>query len=578
MVSRYRFSLFFHSLVFCLALIPNVWAGHALASPLHFPDAVAEIQAGRDGLPLWVTPSGWTPLGQQLLKAISLAETEGLDSADYHYPRLEPFASTVAAPGYTQQQLRQSHAQLEELLTDAYLKYALDLAGHQAHTVELPEKWVHDAPFGDVLPDLIRGLMAEEVNTELDRFRPRSPAYQNLCQALRQERARLNEESPAYLSDGPALKLGLVSSRVFQLRETLRFWGDMNAPTLSLLPLPDLIKASTFDRPLARVVKKFQARHGLEADGIVGSRTLVALNRSPQQRVAQIRLNLERLRWMPRDLGDKYIQVNIPDFSLAVFQDEKRIFATKAIVGMPKRPTPILSAKIASLVVNPYWNVPQKLAREDLLPKVRKDPEYLIKKQFNVYENWVPGAPALDLNLMDWESIQPWDMAYKFQQNPGPHNPLGRVKFMFSNPFSVFLHDTNSKGGFNRTQRTLSSGCIRVEKPLELANILMNTEEGSSSAETQFEELIASGENRYLRLAEKVPVHLMYLTSWVDEKGVLNFREDIYGYDSPMMMALNRSVPEDNEEMLASAEKGDEESRPATVRFTNSELVLYPHE
>ncbi len=193
-------------------------------------------------------------------------------------------------------------------------------------------------------------------------------------------------------------------------------------------------------------------------------------------------------------------------------------------------------------------------------------------------ENWVPGAPALDLNLMDWESIQPGDMAYKFQQNPGPQNPLGKVKFIFANPFSVFIHDTNSKGGFNRSKRTLSSGCVRVEKPLELANLLMNTEESPSSPSTQFEEWLESGENGYLRLNESVPVHLMYLTSWVDDFGVLNFREDIYGYDSPMMMALESEGSKENEEMLARAETELEEQQPDAPRFTNSELDLYPHE
>lgn len=522
---------------------------------LRFPDTVARIQDGRSGKPLWVTHEGWTPQGIQLLSLICSCRDEGLVATDYHSRTLEPYAGGVVAPTYTRRVLKKISPVLEELLMDAYLGLAVDLSGGRVGGQDLPEKWIKQERTQAILDKLASLLMAGDIPLEgdlgLDRYRPAHLQYDKLREALAAEITRLSRPDPAPLEEGPVLKPGQRDRRVLVLRRRLDFWAKEVASIPAGPGLTDLMAACLFDERLARAVKSYQDRQGLVPDGIVGPQTLAALNQSPEDRLASIRLNLERMRWLPRDLGPVYVQVNIPDFRLTVMGEGRELFSTRAIVGRVQRPTPILSGNISSLVVNPFWNVPQKLAREDILPRVQDDPSYLIEHRYNVYENWVPGAPVLDPLQLDWLEIQPWDLAYKFQQNPGPGNPLGKVKFMFTNPFSVYLHDTNHRKQFSHSQRSLSSGCVRVEKPLELAQLLMGLEDPADVADGRLSELLEANENGRIALSRPVPVHFMYLTCWVDQWGVLQFRNDVYGYDTPQLAALEKHQPGEGEGWLA---------------------------
>ncbi|MBE0567311.1 MAG: L,D-transpeptidase family protein, partial [Krumholzibacteria bacterium] len=291
-----------------------------------------------------------------------------------------------------------------------------------------------------------------------------------------------------------------------------------------------------YDPALAAAVGAFQRRHGLAADGIIGPQTLAALNVPADQRALQVTLNLERWRWLPREPGPRHLLVNIPDFSLALVEDGVPTLTMRAVVGRPDRPTPVVSGLMQWLVINPGWSVPQKLAREDLLPKLAADPGYLLDRGFRVYADWRPGAAEIDPAGVDWRAIDPLHLGFKFFQAPGPRNPLGRVKFMFPNDFSVYIHDTDQRGVFAQDQRCFSAGCVRIEAPDDLLQRLALR--GNAPAEAAVQTAMAGNKSVGLALAEALPVHLVYLTAWVETDGTLQFRRDCYGYDGDLAAAL----------------------------------------
>ncbi len=538
---------------------------HPSQDPLRFPEIVQQIVSAQGDSPIWTHATGYTESGIALLGILSAAEFEGLKPSDYHFEFVSGFYAQPNSLLLDKQHFAKNQGQLECLMTDAYLGYAIDLSGGRIEQSVLPEKWVKEDSKVQILARLkqvlIQNLLHDSPDLGLSVFRPAHPEYHSLLKALAHYRLRQGRYQWRALPAGPSLRPGMIDKRVPGLRRRFVTSGDHHLENLQIPGVSSWEKANCFDSGLVNSVRLFQGRHGLAADGIIGPQTLAALNVSDQKRLTQIKLNLERLRWLPDNLGDTHIRVNIPEFKLMVRQDEAVLFTTKAIVGRPQRPTPILSGKISSLVVNPYWNVPQKLARRDLLPKIKTDPAFLSDRNFKVYDNWSPGAPELDPHLQDWDSIKPWDMAFKFRQSPGPNNPLGQIKFMFNNQFSVFIHDTNHKERFASRQRAFSSGCVRIEDPLALAHLLFEQfRQGEGRVPSDLNPLLESQENQRLSLPQRVPVHLLYLTCWVDESGRLQYREDIYGYDPLLAEALLKSLPApdrpgvDVDEVLASVE------------------------
>jgi murein L,D-transpeptidase YcbB/YkuD len=304
-------------------------------------------------------------------------------------------------------------------------------------------------------------------------------------------------------------------------------------------PLP-LVPASDdpalFDRDLAAAVRSFQARHGLQVDGLVGEKTLAALNEPAAQKAARIALNLERIRWLGEVPGPRFIKVNIPACRLDVISHGRTVLSMRAVVGRPDRPTPVISGQIRWLELNPYWNVPQKLARLDILPQVLKDPRYLEDRGFRVFQDWKRGAGEIDVDEVAWASLQSWDMDFRFCQDPGPLNPLGNMKFLFLNPFSVYLHGTNHPEVFRSESRFLSSGCIRLEAPGVLAEYL--------APRADLAGILESGRTQTLGLADPATIFLVYQTVWIDGSGRVNFSPDIYGYDARMQNLMDDPLKE----------------------------------
>lgn len=250
----------------------------------------------------------------------------------------------------------------------------------------------------------------------------------------------------------------------------------------------------------------------------------------------EIKLNMERRRWLPHDLGQRYILVNIADFRLNVIEKEKVIMTMKVVVGKPFQNTPTLSSKMTYIVLNPYWYVPRTIAIKDILPIIQKDPDYLTKQQLRVFESGDPESKEIDPQTIDWSKITPGTFSYRFRQEPGPMNVLGRIKFMFPNEFAVYLHDTPSRELFFKTERGFSHGCIRIEKPIELAEYLLK-----DAPKWEPEKLLAAidrGIQETIKIPKPIAIHLVYWTAWVDEDGTVQFRKDIYGHDDHLKEAF----------------------------------------
>lgn len=290
-----------------------------------------------------------------------------------------------------------------------------------------------------------------------------------------------------------------------------------------------------FDQALQDQVIKFQQRNGLEADGVMGKATVQVLNIPVKERIETIEANLERWRWISDDLGDHYIIVNAPGFDLQARENDNQAFETKVIVGSPSRQTPVFSAMMKYMVLNPDWVVPPSILKLDVIPEVLKDSAYLAKKNMKIIR--VDGI-EVNSSSIDWKSLSENRFPYMIQQEPGQNNPLGRIKFIFANPYDVYIHDTPSHSLFLRNVRTFSSGCIRINNAFEMAQYLLKDDPDWIPARLQ--QVIDKGLKRTIILKNPIPVHILYFTAWADDDGTAYFGKDIYNRDKQLITALKQ--------------------------------------
>lgn len=288
-----------------------------------------------------------------------------------------------------------------------------------------------------------------------------------------------------------------------------------------------------FDEDLKNAVISFQKKHGLSSDGVVGGQTQRFLNISADKKISIIRLNLERMRWLPRDLGEKYLVINVPEYKLRLYENNHIVLNMAVIVGDKKFPTPIFSDKISYVVLNPSWNIPDSIAKNEIIPKLLKDPNYLADKGIDIYAGWNGTPEKVDSkNIIDGAILEDEEYLrnFRFSQTSNHDNPLGKMKFMFPNKYSVYIHDTPAKSLFENARRAYSHGCIRLSKPEELLSIIANEDKNLDILKAN-EILTTKVSEKSISLDKKIPIHIIYLTSWVDENGVLQFRDDIYNFD-----------------------------------------------
>jgi len=290
-----------------------------------------------------------------------------------------------------------------------------------------------------------------------------------------------------------------------------------------------------YDEVVRDAVISFQKSHGLFADGVVGPTTKKYLNIPVEKKIVQMRLNLERMRWLPRTLGEKFLLVNIPEYKLKMYDNGEVKLNMNIVVGERKNPTPIFSNKMSFIVLNPYWRIPPRIAKREIIPKLVKNPGYLNGKGINIHENWDHNSTSFDVNSVDWtlytdENQELYDLpTYRFIQVPSNKNPLGRMKFMFPNKYSVYLHDSPAKRYFKHTKRAYSHGCVRLAEPRKLLELIASDDVNLDY--TKAKTILKDINKTQIGLDKKIPVHMVYLTSWVDEKGKVQFRDDVYRYD-----------------------------------------------
>ena len=482
--------------------------------------------------PAWIDDRLELRDARAFLAAMPLVAEDGLDPANYHQASIASLLAAIdkASKRSLRQVSFEDLVDLEMLLTDGFLLCGSHLLHGQVDPETIHSDWFVKGRVEDLAAVLEKGLAAHDVPGALETLRPSHSVYRGLRAAYDEYRKIVEGGGWPAFPSGPKLVRGDRDGRVATLRKILAATGDM--PAVETAGSPDLFNAN-----VEAAVSAFQRRHGLEPDGVVGAATASALGVSTAERLRQIRANLERWRWITQDLGPRYILVNVADFRLAVRESGEEVMSMGAIVGRAYRQTPDFSGRLSTITLNPAWNVPPKLAREDLLPKIRKDPEYLHRLGFRVFAGWADGAAEIDPGTVDWSDMTEDTLGYKFRQDPGPHNALGRLMFLFPNKFDVYIHDTPERWLFGRAVRDFSSGCIRIEKPLDLAAYLLRDD--PDWTREKLEAAIDSGENQAVRIREPVAVHVLYWTAWVGEDGRAQFRRDIYLRDAALSRALD---------------------------------------
>ena len=484
--------------------------------------------------PAWCNEKGPLPQAHVLIAAIKKADQEGLTPQDYHCVKIETLINNVK-----QNHLNKKPPSLDRLvdidilLTDAFLIYASHLLAGRINPETIDPEWRANRREADLAETLQKALESNEIESALYRLLPPQPGYARLKEALVRYRGIVARGGWNVVPDGPKMEKGQQGDRVRLLRERLIAEGELK-------DTPD-DEHDVYDSSLEQAIRRFQKSCGLDVDGIVGSTTRAALNISAEERVRQIEVNLERWRWLPQELGKRYILINIANFELDVVEDNNPVLTMKIIVGRAYRRTPVFSDKMTYLVLNPYWYVPKKIAVQDIVPLVRKDVEYFAKQNIKIFKGAGANAVQIDPGTIDWATITDQNFVYTFRQEPSRLNALGRIKFMFPNKYNVYIHDTPARELFVKVERGFSSGCIRIEKPIELAEYVLRSD--PQWTKERILSAIQRGAEQTVRLKEPLPVHLLYWTAWVEEDGAVQFRSDIYERDKLLDEALREKPP-----------------------------------
>ncbi len=491
-------------------------AGEPIASRRLIP----EFYEARGFRPAWERPGQ----ADAMVRVVAASRDHGLDPADYHATALDRLlgaSSAAAAPDAA------ALAERDLVLTDALVRLAYHLRFGKANPRELYPDWNFSRSLGAIDPvrALEAAIASESLAATVEQFAPQLPIYGRLRGGLARYRAIEASGGWPRVPPGPTLEPGMQDPRIARLRDRLAASGDYEAPAAA--------EPERFDAALEAAVRRFQARHALDPDGVAGRRTLAALDVDVAARIDQIRVNLERLRWVAQDLAGDYLVVDIAGFSARLFIGDRVAWSSRAVVGRPYRKTPVFRATMQYLVLNPTWTVPPTILREDVLPKLAADPAYLAREHMQVVD--ASGRP-LDAAGIDWSRYRSAGFPHQIVQAPGPDNPLGQVKFMLPNPHSVYLHDTPARRLFDKPERAFSSGCIRLEQPLALAVALLDDPERWSPAAIRA--AIETGETRTVPVKRRIPVLVLYFTAEAPEDGTLQFRTDLYGRDPRVIAAL----------------------------------------
>ena len=470
--------------------------------------------------PLWIENGKLSPRAAAILKIFEQAADEGLQPANYLPPALNNYAGLSSAAASDGKTL----ARLDLGITAMALKYARHASGGQFNPRKLSR-------YNDITPEGVAPSQAIKViawspfaDSYLRDLQPKHPAYAAMKTALAELRKEADGTRATTIATGPQVKIGQSDARIAQLRQRLRELGYDVA-------IPDsLLDETVFDATLSATLKQFQKASGVKPTGILGAATVKALNSHGSER-DELRLvdNMERLRWLPKNLGSKYVLVNQAAFQVQVIDKGTEVWRSKVIVGKPMTQTSAFHDQIETVVFNPAWGVPPSIIANEYLPILRGDPAYLDRIGFKVTDNYGQEIPS---SYIDWWSYGN-RVPFSIQQPPGRTNALGELKFLFPNSHDIYMHDTPNRGLFNKEVRAFSHGCVRVQNPREFAAVLLgwDPKKIAKTVEGKVSQTVA--------LPAKVPVHITYFTAWPDETGKIQYFNDLYGRDKAMENALS---------------------------------------
>jgi murein L,D-transpeptidase YcbB/YkuD len=447
-----------------------------------------------------------------VLQELYKSDEEGLNPADYNVNKLQSYERKIAS--LTDQEI----ANFDILITINFQKYISHLTNGRLSPQKLYKNWDLKENKIDINKTTLLLANSDSLVEKIELLKPNHIVYKRLKKALKIINT-FPKDDLRKIKFKDKIALNDTNKSLIDIKKRLIYWKDM-APKDSLSPI--------YDAETANALKKFQVRHGLSADGIIGKGTVESLNFSKKERKEQILVNLERWKWFPKDMGNEYVIINIPDYKLTLVKNQDTLRIHKVIVGRPKRKTPVLSSKLTQVIFNPTWTVPPTILREDIIPEILKNRNYLAKINIKLHDQNGNVVSANNWSLSNAKN-------YRYVQSPGTFNSLGMVKLIFPNRFSVYLHDTNHREFFTKPDRSLSSGCVRVENPLELTEYLLD-----NPTHWNLEKITKTLQNEkteYAAIKKNVLFHLLYWTSWSD-KNTLVFRDDIYNLDSELYHKL----------------------------------------
>ena len=487
--------------------------------------AIVDFYKARNFKAVWTDMDGALPSARQALAYLSKADEEGLTSADYLPAGLNGFTDDLVEI----ESNLDSIARLDITLTAMMVRYGQHASGGRIVPNRL--SGYHDlAPPKEKAEKILTGIVKDN-NPEdyLSSLHPQHRSYIAFKKAL----AALNSSKPvkqfAHIRSGGLIKVHRSDERVLLIRERLQDIGLLAKPAEGA----DLsqVQLDYYDEPLFDAIKEFQKSKGLPADGIIGRRTFAAFNgRKSVNRRNKLVMNMERMRWLPREFGYKYVFVNQPAFKLEVINNKRQVWQTKIVVGKPRNQTSFFIDKMETVVFNPYWGVPQSIITKEMLPRLQANSGYLDQRGFEVYNG---RGKRVRSSSIDWYNYGGSRVPFSVRQPPSSRNALGRIKFLFPNKHAIYLHDTPSKHLFSRSSRAFSHGCVRVKDPLKFAENILGWKR------SRIDTKIATGKNGSIRLKQSIPVYIAYFTAWADPDGKVNYFGDIYGRDRRLDRALN---------------------------------------
>ena len=490
----------------------------------YWTEEVKTFYARRNFKPAWQQNGHLTPLALELTEAINEAEDEGLLKYDYNWNEIITSFNNLGILKRMEPFLMAQYAKLDILLTHTYLSYASDLLSGRLNPDKMEIIWEAHPRSKNLVEYLEEALERKQIQQSLLAL---NPDHQQYC-LLRNELKRLIHLSPdkksLYLDFNSSLRINDTSSSILTLRKFLEATGDLSAE--KIISEND----SVFNTDLENAVKKFQYRHELKPDGVIGKNTKKQMNKNLNYRIDQIKINMERLRWLPENFGNKYIIVNLPEYKLRYYENDILKEQMKVIIGKKENITPILIDSVDYIEFNPVWNVPNSIVSKEILPKLKQNPAYLKENNYQLIDGYSKNRKVVKPDSIEWEKITEDNFPYRIVQNPGRKNALGLVKFIFPNKHAIYLHDTPADYLFYKYERDLSHGCIRLERPIDLAKSILDQSEYVSL--DSIENYLSQKKPKRIFLNEKVIVYFTYQTAWVDDNSLLHFSDDVYHLDN----------------------------------------------